>query len=71
MEECDEGPAAAARVSSGAAHADRLLAAGLVPLPTHRVPDRFEAPEALLNPVAAGIQCRGSTHGHTRGLRWR
>ena len=31
-------------------------AARLVPLPTQRVPDGFQAPEALFDPVAAGIQ---------------
>ncbi len=39
-----------------AAHARGIQAARPVPLPTQRVPDGFQAPEALLNPVAAGIQ---------------
>ena len=39
-----------------AAHTGGVPAAGLVPLPTQRVPDGLQAPEALLNPVAAGIQ---------------
>ncbi len=39
-----------------AAHTRGVQAARLVPLPTQRVPDGLQAPEALLNPVAAGIQ---------------
>ena len=36
---------------------DRVPAAGLVPLPTQGVPDGLQAPEALLNPVAAPVPC--------------
>ena len=48
-----------------AAHARGVQAARLVPLPTQGVPDGLHPPEALLNPVAAGIQ------GGLRLRHWR